>query len=181
MRLKEIFVIPFFRLLRSRSEPPYLSCSLSITMRNVESRLAAFVLAYCQCVITKEKNQDEAGSPRKRDREPSEAEKTMRIQKEEEEVRRWASKKKRKASSAENEVKRDQEIPRSRRKRRIRKGEENIKDIARGTRFSERERTGRRRKEEEEKRSDTPKRRRRRRSSAKGEVVKMKMIEKMKR
>lgn len=53
-----------------------------------DRRGAAFILAYCPCVITKEKKHDEAESPRKKDREPSEAEKTTEIQKEEEEVKR---------------------------------------------------------------------------------------------
>lgn len=90
-------------------------------MRNVESRpAAAFVLAYCPCVITKEKDHDEAGSPRKKDRESNEAKRTG-IQKEEEEARR----KKKRGGGAErkeryrtkNEVKRDQEDPEEEKKR----------------------------------------------------------------
>jgi len=47
-------------------------------MRNVESRPARGGLrTRILCVITKEKDHDETGSPRKKDREPSEAEKTM--------------------------------------------------------------------------------------------------------
>jgi len=58
-------------------------------MRNVESRPARGGLRTRILCVTKEKDHDETGSPRKKDREPSEAEKTMVIWKEEEETRRW--------------------------------------------------------------------------------------------
>lgn len=177
---KMFFVTPFFRLLEAslREASPYLSCSLSITMRNVESRparggLRTRVLPVC------DNKRKEPRWGRESEEEGSGAEWSGEDDGDTEGGRRGeetASKRKRKALSAKNEVKRG-----SRKKRRVRKGEENIKDIVRGTRYKEWEGTGRRRKEEGEKRSDTPKRRRRRRSSAKGEVVKMKMIEKMKR
>lgn len=174
---KMFFVTPFFRLL-VREASPYLSCSLSITMRNVESRparggLRTRVLPVC------DNKRKEPRWGRESEEEGSGAEWSGEDDGDTEGGRRGeetASKRKRKALSTKNEVKRG-----SRKKRRVRKGEENIKDIVRGTLCKEWEGTGRRRKEEGEKRSDTPKRRRRRRSSAKGEVVKMKMIEKMKR
>lgn len=184
MILKEyVFCSPFLSSFGSRSELIYhVLFQLRCGTLSSDRRAAAFVLAYCPCVITKEKNHDEAGSPRKKDLGWSGV-KRRRRRGDTEGGRRGeetASKRKRKTLSAENEVKRDQEDPEK--KAKVRKGEENIKDVARGTRCSEWEGTGRRREEEEEKRSEMH------RSdgdvgecSAKGQVVKMKMIEKMKR
>lgn len=99
-----------------------------------DRRAAAFILAYCPCVITKEKNYDEAGSPRKKG---SEAERSGEDDGATEGGRRGeetVSKRKRNILSAENEVKRDREDSE---KKKEKSGRENIKDIARGTRCSE--------------------------------------------
>lgn len=100
-------------------------------MRNVESRpAAAFVLAYCPCVITKEKDHDEAGSPRKKDREPNEAKRTTGIQKEEEEARRRRREKRKTPSGERSETRSGGS--RGKKEDGQEGREENIKDIARG-------------------------------------------------
>lgn len=183
MILKEyVFCSPFLSSFGSRSELIYhVLFQLRCGTLSSDRRAAAFVLAYCPCVITKEKNHDEAGSPRKKDLGWSGVKRRRR--------RGYRRRKKRRGDGVE-EKKEDTERGErsetrsggSRKKSKVRKGEENIKDVARGTRCSEWEGTGRGREEEEEKRSEMH------RSdgdvgecSAKGQVVKMKMIEKMKR
>lgn len=151
-----LFCSPLSRLL-VREASPYLSCSLSITMRNVESRpAAAFVLAYCPCVITKEKDHDEAGSPRKKDRESNEAKRTG-IQKEEEEARR-RRREKRKIPNEERSKTRSGGSWRREKKRIRRKGEKRIlrTSCGEGTWCSKCEWTGKRAREErrEERRSE---------------------------
>lgn len=69
MILKEyVFCSPFLSSFGSRSELIYhVLFQLRCGTLSSDRRAAAFVLAYCPCVITKEKNHDEAGSPRKKD------------------------------------------------------------------------------------------------------------------
>lgn len=169
------FVAPFSRLL-VREVGPYLSCSLSITMRNVESRSARGSLRTRVLPVYDNKKKELCWS-RESEEEGSRAEWSKEDDEDTEGERRnkeAASKRKERHRARRmkwNEIRRDLK----------KRGEpEREKRILRTLRCNECERTGRIEKGEEK--SDVSKRRRCRWSSAKKrEVVKMKMIEKMKR
>lgn len=120
MRLKEhnFFVAPFSRLL-VREASPYLSCSLSITMRNVELRPARGSTRVLPVCNNKKK---EPRQSRESEEEGSGAAWRRWGYRRRKEKGRDGVEEKRKTSRAKNEVKRDQN-----KKKKVRKGEENIK------------------------------------------------------